>query len=64
MCDENRGRLEARVWIKKVGGLALIGERFRGLEGRLTMVWYVDPESIVEVLWIEFSAGEDEVSTN
>lgn len=59
MRDESRDSLEARVWIKQTGGPVLIGERFREVDGRSRMIWHVDPESIVAVLWIEFIDGED-----
>lgn len=60
MRDESRNNLVARVWVKQTGGPVLIGERFREVDGRPRMIWHVDPESIVAVLWIEFIDGEDD----
>ena len=59
MRDESSGTLMARVWIRETSGQVLIGERFRGHDGRIAVTWHVDPESILVVMWIE-AVGEEE----
>ena len=59
MRDENANGLEARVWVQTADGPVLIGERFRGQGGGLTMIWHIAPETILGVMWIEVIASEE-----
>ncbi|MBL4929520.1 hypothetical protein [Fuscibacter oryzae] len=53
MYDETSGSLDARIWVKDADGPVLIGERFRGQDGLLTMAWHINPKSIFGVMWVE-----------
>jgi len=53
MRDESFGILEVRVWLKEEDGQVLIGERFRRQDGRISVTWHVDPNSILGVVWVE-----------
>ncbi|MDO8986348.1 hypothetical protein [Cypionkella sp.] len=58
MPEKTADRLEARVWVKKAEGDLLVGERVRGEDGALTMIWHVEPGMILEVMWIEIIGEE------
>ncbi len=65
MSDENTISLDARVWVKDADSPSLVGERYRDEGGSLTMVWHVDPKTILGVMWIEaVGRGEGEVSAS
>ncbi len=53
MRDETSGILEVRVWLKEADRQVLIGERFRKANGRIAVIWHVDPKSILGMVWIE-----------
>jgi hypothetical protein len=57
MAGENAHCLEARVWVNAADGPALIGERVRQKNGILTVIWHVDPETILGVIWVEIVGG-------
>lgn len=59
MRDESSGTLVARVWIREPSGQVLIGEKFRGHNGRIAVTWHVDTETILAVMWVEAVGEED-----
>jgi hypothetical protein len=61
--SNDAGWLDSRVWVKARGRLILVGERYRLEEGKLTMVWHVDPTSISGVMWIEDTKGQKDVAS-
>lgn len=64
MRDDSSGILEARVWLRDADGLVLIGERFRGVDGRITVIWHVDPKSVLGVMWVEDIGNREEASAS
>lgn len=57
MASEKVHVLEARVWVNAADGPALVGERVRHKNGSLTVIWQVDPETILGVMWVETFIG-------
>lgn len=54
MRDENALRLDARIWFKDAAGnSSLAGERFCKADGGMTVVWQVDPKTLLGVMWFE-----------
>ena len=64
MRDESSGTLVARVWLREPSGQVLIGERFRGHNGRIAVTWHVDPETLLGVMWVEAVGEEDNSSAS
>ena len=64
MRDETIGILEVRVWLIDGNDRVVIGERFRKADGRIAVIWHVDPKSIAGVMWFEDISNPAEVSAS
>lgn len=64
MRDETSGILEVRVWRIDGNDRVVIGERFRKADGRIAVIWHVDPKSIFGVMWFEDISNLAEVSAS
>lgn len=64
MRDESSGVLEVRVWLKTADEQVLIGERFLKADGRIAVIWHVDPKSISGVVWFEDIGNQDDPSAS
>lgn len=64
MRDDSSGILEARVWLRDADGQVLIGERFRRVDGRIAVIWHVDPKSVSGVMWVEDIGNREEASAS
>ena len=64
MRDESSGVLEVRVWLRTADEQLLIGERFRKVDGRIAVIWQVDPKSISGVVWFEDIGNQDDPSAS
>lgn len=62
MRDETSGILEVRVWLIDGNDRVVIGERFRKADGRIAVIWHVDPKSVSGVVWFEDISNQDDPS--
>ena len=53
MRDSGTAVLEARIWADRGDGMVLVGERHRTGGGELAVTWFVSPEVIKGIFWIE-----------
>ena len=53
MRDETSGILEVRVWLSVADAQVLIAERFRKADGRIAVIWHIDPKTILGTVWFE-----------
>lgn len=64
MRDETSGILEVRVWLIDGNDRVVIAERFRKADGRIAVIWHVDPKSISGVVWFEDIGNQDDPSAS